>query len=131
MDQYVYQEMIEEHVLPEIRNKRGLWWMQDGATCHPSNMNLEFLRGHFKGRPISNKAEIKCPPKSPDCNPLDFFFWGQAMSHVYRGQPRTIDDLKEVVGDFSVNMDRELDRKVCASTRDRFQMVKLVGGSYF
>ena len=51
MDQYVYQEMIEEHVLPEIRNKRGLWWMQDGATCHTSNMNLEFLR-----RLISNKA---------------------------------------------------------------------------
>ena len=131
MDQYVYQEMLEDHVLPAISNKRGLWFMQDGATCHTSNMNLEFLRGHFKNRLISNKTDIRWPPKSPDCNPLDFFFWGQAMAHVFRCQPSTMEALKELVGDFAENMDRELVRKVCGSTRDRFEMVKSVGGSYF
>ena len=30
-----------------------------------------------------------------------------------------------------MEMNRELVRKVCASTRDRFEMVKSVKGSYF
>ena len=94
-------------------------------------MNLKFLKQHFRNRLISNKSEIRWPPRSPDCNPLDFFFWGQAMSHVFRVQPNTMEELKGVVEDFSMEMNRELVRKVCASTRDRFETVKSVKGPYF
>ena len=61
MNQYVYREMLEEHVIPAIRDKMDKWMMQDGATAHTSNQNMEFLRSHFGGRLISNKADIKCP----------------------------------------------------------------------
>ena len=46
-------------------------------------------------------------------------------------QPSTLEDLKELVGDFAENVERRLIRKVFGSTRDRFEMVKSVGGSYF
>ena len=58
MDQFVYKEMLEEHVLLLIKNQRGIWCMQDGATCHTSTMNLKFLKQHFRNRLISNKSEI-------------------------------------------------------------------------
>ena len=94
-------------------------------------MNLEFLKSHFKSRIISNRTDILWPPKSPDCNPLDFFFWGHSMSHVFRCKPQTLDQLKGLVADFATNMSKDLIRKVCGSTMDRFQMVKAVGGGYF
>ena len=61
MDQFVYKEMLEEHVLPLIKNKRGIWFMQNGATCRTSTMNLKFLKQHFRNRLISNKSEIRWP----------------------------------------------------------------------
>ena len=49
MDQHMYKAMLEEHVIPLISNIREKWWMQDVATYHTTNMNLEFLKSHFKG----------------------------------------------------------------------------------
>ena len=42
-----------------------------------------------------------------------------------------MEELKGAVEDFSIEMNRELVRKVCASTRGKFEMVKSVKGSYF
>ena len=47
--------------------------MQDGATCHTTPLNLDFLRSKFAGRVISHKTDLPWPPNSPDLNPLDFF----------------------------------------------------------
>ena len=33
---------------------------------------------------ISNKSEIRWPPNSPNCNPIDFFFWHHSMGHVFK-----------------------------------------------
>ena len=46
---------------------------QDGATCHTTPLNLDFLRSKFAGRVISHKTDLPWPPNSPDLNPLDFF----------------------------------------------------------
>ena len=67
------------------------------ATCHTTANNLQFLADKFAERVISLKTEVVWPPNSPDCNPLDFFFWGYVMQHVYRTQPSTIDELKEML----------------------------------
>lgn len=134
MDQHVYRELLEDHVWPAVRNvatRQGLWWMQDGATPHTTNYNLEYLLEKFGGRVISNKSEIRWPPCSPDCNPLDFFFWGHAMNHVFRCKPRTLDQLKMMVNDFSQNMEADMIKKVCSSVKKRFRMVEMVAGGHF
>ena len=37
------------------------------------------------------------PSHSPDLTPLYFFLWGHLKSQVYRTNPGTIEELKEVV----------------------------------
>ena len=105
--------------------------IQDGARCHTFPLNLQYLNDKFNGRVISNLTEIPWPPNSPDLNPLDFFFWGHSMNHVFRTKPSTIDDLKKVVDEFAEAMDPNLVRKVCSSARGRFEKMKQVKGGHF
>ena len=134
MNQYVYRSLLEEQVWPAVRGiarRNQLYFMQDGATCHTTRMNLEFLHSKFQGRVISNKSDIIWPPNSPDCNPLDFFFWGHTMNHVFRINPSTIEDLKNIVNDFAQAMDTDLILKVCASTQTRFEKMHKAKGGHF
>ena len=71
----------------------------------------------FRGSVISNKTDIPWPANSPDLNPLDFFFWGHAMTHVYRIKPGSIDELKSVVNNLAQCVDGALIKKVCGSAR--------------
>ena len=64
----------------------------------------------------------------PDCNHLDFFFWGYVIQHIYRINPTSIEDLKHVVEDF---IDPEIISKAFASTRQKFQMFSMRNGGRF
>lgn len=134
MNQFVYNCLLEEQVWPAVRHiatRNQLYFMQDGATCHTTKMNLDFLQEKFQGRVISNKTDIPWPPNSPDLNPLDFFFWGHSMNHVFRIKPSTIEQLKLIVSDFAHGMDPDLIIKVCASTRSRFEKMREADGGHF
>ena len=37
-------------------SRKKLYFMQDGATCHTTQMNLDYLRSKFENRMISNKT---------------------------------------------------------------------------
>ena len=50
------------------------------------------------------------------------------MQHVYRNQPSTINELKEIVEDFIESIDPDMIRKACASARKRFQMLSAENG---
>ena len=127
MDRNVYNTLLKDDIWPSIKGvttRHSLYFMQDGATCHTVAENLKFLDEKFSGRVISNKTDIPWPPNSPDLNPLDFFFWGHAMNHVYRVKPETIDQMKSIVNDFSASMDSNLIKKVCGSARKRFGQMR-------
>ena len=68
---------------------------------------------------------------SPDYNPLDFFFLGYVMQHLYRTQTSTIDELKEVVRDFILSIIADMISKACASARKRFQLLVAENGGRF
>ena len=122
MNGELYKVGVLDHVWNKVKGqatRKGYYFMQDGASSHTTNANLEFLLSKFQGRVISNKTNIIWPPKSPDRNPLDFFLWGHSMSHIYRCQPRTLTDLKGMVGDFCQELDSDLVKKVCRSVFTR------------
>ena len=134
MKQDVYLNLLKDKVWPKLKRiteRNLLWFQQDGATCHITNQNLSFLNEKFSGRVISNKTSVVWPPNSPDLTPPDFFFWGHCMQHVYRVQPKSIEELKSVVEDFSQAMDSQLICKVCRSARTRFEMLQLEKGGRF
>ena len=47
--------------------------------------------------PLKYGGGMDWPPYSPDLNPCDFFLWGYLKDRVYRGNPQTIDALKEAI----------------------------------
>ena len=55
---------------------------------------MSLLRGVF-GDPIISQGTW--PPRSPDLTPPDFYLWGHLKARVYRNNPRTIEDLKNVI----------------------------------
>ena len=63
--------------------KTNNWiFIQDGAPSHRSNLVQSFLTEKLKNRFV--KA-TEWPPSSPDCNPLDYFFWDKIKLKVYEG----------------------------------------------
>ena len=134
MDQHVYHDLLVEKIWPCLKGvatRHQVYFMRDGATCHTTKLNLDFLQKKFNGRLISNKTETPWPPNSPDLNPLDFFFWGYTMNHVFRVKPNSMEDLKSVVNDFAHAMDPDLVKKVCRSARSRFEKMRTQRGGHF
>ena len=67
--------------------------MQDGAPSHTANVTQAYLEETL-GRRFIKKDEW--PPNSPDCNPLDFFFWDAVKNKVYEGQSERSKSIKEL-----------------------------------
>ena len=117
-----YLEVLKNKVWPSVRGtatRDGLWFMQDGAKPHTTNDCLEFLQEKLQNRVVSNRLEFFWPAKSPDLNPLDFFFWGVAEKSVYDAKPRSLEQLKKVVELCAKNVTRETLIKAAQNFRKR------------
>ena len=47
-----YHSLLQYHALPELKawnngNLDNLWWQQDGAPCHVTNVNMRYLDSQF------------------------------------------------------------------------------------
>lgn len=80
-----------EEVPLEIR--RNMWYLHDGAPPHSTRQVTEFLNEYFLGRFIARFGDYTWPPRSPDLNPLDFFFWGHLKQLVYSRPVETEEEL--------------------------------------
>ncbi|QQP50371.1 Uncharacterized protein FKW44_011359, partial [Caligus rogercresseyi] len=63
------------------------------------------------------------PPSSPDCNPLDYFFWGM---HAHN----TLDSLRAAIVEEFANMKKDVVAKACGRFRQRLEMVVAADGGY-
>lgn len=94
-----YLEMLRDN-LPEFledvplleRNK--IIFQQDGAGPHNARIVTNYLNQQFPGRWMGRYGPIRWPARSPDLNPLDFFFWGYCNEQVYRTLPEDLEDLE-------------------------------------
>ena len=73
-----YPQMLNEEIMPRLFELYGdrvdhLWWMQDGAPCHRTNVVTNRLREVFRNRIIGLEHAVEWPPRSPDLTPCDFF----------------------------------------------------------
>lgn len=93
-----YLIMLESHVIPELKRMRKLsstYFMQDGAPPHFATKVRNFLLNQFNGRLISRGCNNQWPPRSPDLNPLDYWFWGWIKGEIYHHQkPQSLQQLK-------------------------------------
>ena len=80
--------------------------MQEGATSHTTNLNINFLNPKFWGRITSHQSPLRqnWPPNSPDLNPLDSFVWGYIQDQVFCIKPESIPELQRAVEEVSATI---------------------------
>lgn len=85
-----YLEFLQETLPPLLEHvplnlRATMWFMHDGAPPHFTLAVRQFLNRTYSGRWIGRgeDAPVCWPPRSPDHNPLDFFFWGCLKTKVY------------------------------------------------
>ena len=78
---------LEKDLVPSLHalypDGNGIY-VQDGASAHTSNLAQNYLTQEFGRYGFVNKNQW--PPKSPDLNPLDYWFWNSLKNKVYEGR---------------------------------------------
>ncbi|QQP54860.1 Uncharacterized protein FKW44_007833 [Caligus rogercresseyi] len=70
------------------------------------------------------------PPSSPDCNPLDYFFWGMVENKTNKHGHNTLDSLRAAIMEEFANMKKDVVAKACGRFRHRLEMVVAADGGY-
>lgn len=81
-----YRNHLKNKLFPAINKvcPRKNWiFIQDGASSHTSNLVQDFLKETIPRRFVKKD---EWPPKSPDSNPLDYYFWNKVKREVYKGR---------------------------------------------
>lgn len=92
-----------QNTLPELLENVSLnvrqqaWFQHDGAPPHYALNVREHLNQVFEDRWIGRGGPVAWPARSPDLNPLDFYFWGNFKSLVYDNQnaPENEEELRQ------------------------------------
>ena len=96
VDRFYYINLLEQELLPSIREQSGRHWtfMQDSAPSHRASATMEFLKANTPDFISPNLW----PPNSPDLNCVDYSIWGELEEKVYKNRKiRTLEDLKESI----------------------------------
>ena len=75
-----YRNHLKNKLFPAINKiyPRENWiFIQDGASSHTSNLVQDFLKATIPRRFVKKD---QWPPKSPDSNPLDYYFWNKVKT---------------------------------------------------
>lgn len=95
-----YVTFLRNQFVPDLGRKLTqeqfdrCWFQQDGASSHSAQLSLQFLRQIFGSRVISLKTSFEWPPHSPDCNPLDYWFWSFMKTILIGYEVETLEDFK-------------------------------------
>ncbi|XP_023313209.1 uncharacterized protein LOC111693200 [Anoplophora glabripennis] len=95
-----YRQFLEE-VLPELLEdvplqvRENMYFMHDGAPAHFSLVARQYLDDEYQDRWIGRGGPHPWPPRSPELNCLDFFFWGHLKTLVYATPVENVDQLRE------------------------------------
>ena len=80
-----YLEMLRNHMVPRIPDINSTVFMHDGAPPHYARTVTNFLSEQFGMDSVMGRGFPKPrPARSPDLNPLDFWFWGELKAKVYQ-----------------------------------------------
>ena len=70
----------------EIYSRKDCIFILDGAASYTSNLVQDLLKETIPRRYIKKD---QCPPKSPDSNPLNYYFWNKVNTKVYKDRLNT------------------------------------------
>lgn len=123
-----YLGVLRKKLLPALRRRsdidmKDVWFQQDGAAPHTSNMAIVWLERTFGTKLISLRTETAWPPHSPDLNPLDFFLWGCLKDRVYSPAPTSTEELKSAIRREMKKISSETCKAVIRNFRERIDVM--------
>lgn len=74
---------------------RDIYFQQDGAPCHNSDMIRNYLDENFPKQWLGTRGPIHWPPRSPDLSILDYFLWGYIKNIIYARRHESLEELLE------------------------------------
>lgn len=74
--------------------RQGMWLQNDGCPAHYAVQVRNYLNDAYPNRWIGRLGPILWPPRSPDLNPLDFFYWGCLKEQVYKKPINSLEELR-------------------------------------
>lgn len=103
------EEDLEDLLEDVPLNQRiGNWIQMDGAPAHSARQVTEWLDTNYPQRWIGRYrgagqnedlipvlGPVNWPARSPDLNPLDFWFWGHIKGEVYQTAVNTVEELQD------------------------------------
>ena len=105
-------------------------YVQDGASAHTSNLVQNHLKKEFGRDGFVNKNQW--PPKSPDLNPLDYYFWNAVKTKVYEGRREPFASVEQLKWRIKYVWDDEIDEaashKAILQFRNRLRAVVVNNG---
>ena len=113
------------------RNLRRIWFMQDGATPHTTNLVISRLEEKSHDRVISIKRSMHWPAQSLDLNPLDYWFWGHGKACVHAVNPSNLQDLMDSVEIFSLLLEESDIKAAVANIWKRLRKCQELAGFHF
>lgn len=129
----IYHGLLKDKLWPEVRSlaaRQQYYYQQDGAPCHCSRNNLDFLEQKFPNRVISRRSYRPWPAHSPDLNPLDYWFWGLMERKVFLQRPNNIPDLKRIVDEAAQRLTEEVRRAIASFLRRARLCATNMGGHF-
>lgn len=123
-----YLQFLEED-LPELlddvltrHQQEEIVFMHDGAPPHYTAAVRRHINNRYDNW-IGRGAPIPWPAKSPDFNPLDFFYWGHSKETIYHGvAPETQEELRQRIHDHANNVPQHM---LQSATNDVLRRVRL------
>jgi len=131
-----YRELLTKEVIPFLKTHRKLkrtTFQQDGAPSHTAMKTIELLtkKSHFEKRVLSLRTESPWPANSPDLSPLDYFYWNQMRTSVYRSNPTSMQQLKQLIRQFAEDIDKALLHNSIENLKKRLILCLAVDGGHF
>ncbi|QQP36060.1 Uncharacterized protein FKW44_021036, partial [Caligus rogercresseyi] len=96
----------------------GLQFVQEEAPAHKSRETQAWL---LENLPYHWSPDL-WPPSSPDCNSLDYFFWGMVKNKTNKHAHNTLDSLRATIVEEFANMKKDVVAKACSRFRHRLEM---------
>lgn len=138
LDSPTYLVLVRD-ILPELLEqlplevRANLWFQHDGAPPHFGNIVRNHLDAAFGEQWIGRGGPVPWPPRSPDLNPLDYFFWGRIKQLVYCTPVENEEDLvaRIAAAAAAIQDDADVFGRVRESMIKRCRACNLAEGRHF
>lgn len=126
-DAYIY--VLQTAVKPwmdKTAARRDYVFQQDSAAAHKARKTQAWLHANV---PYHWSLDL-WPPSSPNCNPLDYYFWGVVEEKVNKVSYNTKDAFKDAMIKVMTNMPKEEVKRACSKFRSKLEKVIAPDGGY-